>query len=122
MQDEDSAATHAELMRQAADAGPGLPARDAAPVPGIDAFALARAHFGGPLILNDGFDGNSAEAAIAGRGGRGGVLRAAATSPIRTWCNRLRTHVPLAAFDRRTLYTDGATGYTDYPLAPATLA
>ena len=30
---------------------------------------------------------------------------------------RLRAGLPLARFDRRTLYTAGATGYTDYPLA-----
>ena len=28
-----------------------------------------------------------------------------------------RQSLPLARFDRKTLYTPGAAGYTDYPLA-----
>jgi N-ethylmaleimide reductase len=46
-QDEDSAATHAELMRQAATLGLAYLHVMRAPVPDIDAFALAREHFGG---------------------------------------------------------------------------
>ncbi len=30
---------------------------------------------------------------------------------------RLEAGLPLAGFDRRTLYTSGAAGYTDYPAA-----
>ena len=30
---------------------------------------------------------------------------------------RLREGLPLAAFDRKTLYTPGPAGYTDYPVA-----
>ena len=30
---------------------------------------------------------------------------------------RLRDGLALARFDRRTLYTPGAAGYTDYPVA-----
>ena len=32
---------------------------------------------------------------------------------------RLRQGLPLSKFDRRTLYTAGAAGYNDYPLATA---
>jgi N-ethylmaleimide reductase len=33
--------------------------------------------------------------------------------------SRWRQGWPLAAFDRKTLYTPGAIGYTDYPTHPA---
>jgi N-ethylmaleimide reductase len=114
--DEDSAATHAELMRQASTLGLAYLHVMKAPVPGIDAFALARAHFGGPLILNDGFDGNSAEAALqAGEGEAVSFARLFIANP--DLAERLRLDLPLARFDRRTLYTAGAAGYTDYPPA-----
>lgn len=60
-----SGATHAELMRQVRPLGLAYlhVMREASP--DIHAFALAREHFGGPLILNDGFDATSAEAALA---------------------------------------------------------
>ncbi len=112
--DEDSAATHAELMRQAATLGLAYLHVMRSPVADIDAFALARANFGARLIVNDGFDGASAEAAIAS-----GV--ADAVSFARHYIanpdlvRRLHEHLPLARFDRRTLYTPGERGYCDYP-------
>lgn len=117
--DEDSAATHAELMRQAAPLGLAyLHIMRAPPGTDIDAFALARQNFGGPLILNDGFDGASAEAALqAGQGQAISFARHFIANP--DLVQRLRERLPLARFDRRTLYTAGAAGYTDYPLAAA---
>jgi NADPH2 dehydrogenase/N-ethylmaleimide reductase len=114
--DEDSAATHAELMRQASPLGLAYLHVMRSPEPGIDAFALARAHFRGPLILNDGFDGPSAEAALqAGLGEAVSFARHFIANPDLP--ERLRLDLPLARFDRRTLYTAGAAGYTDYPPA-----
>ena len=52
-------------MRQAAGLGLAYLHVMRAPTPAIDAFALAREHFGGRLILNDGFDAASAEQALA---------------------------------------------------------
>src|SRR5574337_303298 len=53
--DEDSAASHAELMRQAAtlDLAYLHVMREPAGADGIDAFAMAREQFGSRLILND---------------------------------------------------------------------
>lgn len=116
--DEDSAATHAELMRQTAPLGLAYLHVMRAPGPEIDAFALARANFGGPLILNDGFDGARADAAIAaGDGEAVSFARHFIGNP--DLVHRLREGLPLAKFDRRTLYTAGAAGYNDYPCAPA---
>ena len=80
----------------------------------IDAFALGREHFAGRLILNDGFDGAGASAAIAaGQGDAVSFARHFIGNP--DLVRRLQAGLPLAGFDRRTLYTAGAAGYTDYP-------
>ncbi|TAM33556.1 MAG: alkene reductase [Rhodanobacter sp.] len=113
--DEDSAASHAELMRQAATLELAYlhVMRAPADAIGLDAFALAREQFGSRRILNDGFDGDSAEAALDAKAG-------VAVSFARHFIGnpdlvrRLREGQPLAGFDRRTLYTSGAAGYTDY--------
>ncbi len=114
--DEDSAATHAELMRQAAPLGLAYLHLMRAPVPEIDAFALGHAHFGERLILNDGIGPDNAEATLQAYPG-------AALSFARHFIGnpdlvrRLRESHPLARFDRKTLYTPGAAGYTNYPSA-----
>lgn len=114
--DDNSAATHAELMRQAAPLKLAYLHVMRAPVPDIDAFSLAREHFGGPLILNDGFDAASAEAVLqAGQGEAVSFARHFIANP--DLVRRMRDDVPLARFDRRTLYTAGAEGYLDYPKA-----
>ncbi len=112
--DEDSAATHAELMRQAATLGLAYLHVMRAPMPAIDAFALARAHFGARLIVNDGFDGASAEQAlVSGQGDAVSFARHFIGNP--DLVRRLREGLPLARFDRKALYTPGAKGYSDYP-------
>lgn len=112
--DEDSAATHAELMRQAATLNLAYLHVMRAPVADIDAFALARSHFGPRLILNDGFDGASAEEALARQAGEAvSFARHFIGNP--DLVRRLRDGLPLARFDRKTLYTPGPQGYSDYP-------
>lgn len=114
--DEDSAATHEEFLRQAVPLGLAYLHVMRAPVSDIDAFALARKYFPGRLILNDGFDPESAERAIAGGEGEAvSFARHFIGNPdlVQRMCNGL----PLAKFDRRTLYTPGPAGYTDYPMA-----
>ena len=112
--DEDSAATHAELMRQAAPLDLAYLHVMRSPVPGIDAFALARSHFGERLILNDGFDGATADQALsAGQGRAVSFARHFIANP--DLVRRLREGLPLARFDRKTLYAAGAAGYCDYP-------
>ncbi len=113
--DEDSVATHGELMRQTAGMGLAY-AHVMRADPGIDAFALAREHFGSPLILSDDFDGGSAEAAlVAGQGEAIAFGRHFIANPDLP--RRLRDGLELARFDRRSLYTAGEQGYTDYPAA-----
>lgn len=116
IQDEDTVATHAELLRQVSGLGLAYAHVMRAEAPEVDAFALARDGFDGELILNDSFDGISADAAIA-------TGQCAAVSFARDFIGnpdlvrRLRDGLPLARFDRKTLYTPGAAGYTDYPAA-----
>lgn len=114
--DVDSAATHAELMRQAAPLNLAYLHVMRAPVPDLDAFGLARTEFGQRLILNDGFDGvSAAQAVAAGQGAAVSFARGFIANP--DLVRRLREGLPLARFDRKTLYTAGAAGYCDYPPA-----
>lgn len=114
--DDKPAETHLELARQAASLGLAYLHVMRAPVAGIDAFSLGREHFAGRLILNDGFDGPGAEAAIqAEHGDAVSFARHFIANP--DLVRRLRQGLPLAGFDRRSLYTAGAAGYTDYPEA-----
>lgn len=114
--DTDSATSHAELMRQAAGLGLAWLEVLRAPVPTIDAFALARSQFGGPLILNDSFGPDNAGRAVTeGLGEAISFARHFVANP--DLVRRLREHLPLATFDRRTLYTPGPAGYSDYTTA-----
>ena len=114
--DADSVATHMELVRRAASFGLAYAHVMRAPVAEIDAFALARTGFGSALILNDGFDGASAEAAIAGGVGEAvSFARHYIGNP--DLVGRLRDGVALSRFSHKTLYTAGVEGYTDYPAA-----
>lgn len=82
----------------------------------VDNLALARAHFSGPLIVNDSYSAEEADAVIA-------AGEAAAVSFGRHFIAnpdlvaRLRRGLPLAEMDKSTLYTPGEKGFTDYPLA-----
>lgn len=121
IRDDDSAATHAELVRQAAGMGLAYAHVMRAATPDIDAFALARDAFDGGLIVNDGFDGASAEAALTdGVGDAVSFARHFIGNP--DLVQRLRDGVEPARFDRRTLYTPGEAGYTDYPTAEGVAA
>lgn len=104
--DEDSAGAHAELMRQAAQLRIAyLHVMRAVFDPRIDAFALAREHFGENLILNDGFDAASAEQALlAGEGQAVSFARPFIANP--DLVQRMRHGWPLAQFDRKTIYTE----------------
>jgi NADPH2 dehydrogenase/N-ethylmaleimide reductase len=116
IQDEDTIATHAELLLQVKDMGLAYAHVMRAETPGFDAFALARAGFDGSLILNDGLDAAAAEAALeSGQGEAVSFARDFVGNP--DLVRRLREGLALARFDRKTLYTPGAAGYTDYPVA-----
>ncbi|HLB84737.1 MAG TPA: hypothetical protein VJK00_08390, partial [Steroidobacteraceae bacterium] len=86
------------------------------PIRAVDAFGIARRYYAGPMVLNDGFHGDTARAAI--RGGVGDAVSFARHfigNP--DLVRRLREGLPLAGFDRHTLYTPGPKGYLDYPLS-----
>ena len=88
------------------------------PLSELDAFALAQRNCSAGLILNDGFDGASAQAALqAGQGEAVSFARHFIANP--DLVERLRHGLPLARFDRKTLYSSGPEGYSDYPLAEA---
>lgn len=84
------------------------------PLETLDAFALAQRYCSSGLILNDGFDGATAEAALsAGQGEAVSFARHFIANP--DLVERLRNKLPLARFDRQTLYSPGPEGYSDYP-------
>jgi N-ethylmaleimide reductase len=83
------------------------------PVASLDAFALAQAHFPGPRMLNDGFDFASGNAAVAS-GAAAAISYARAFIANPDLVERCARNLPLATFDRKTLYTPGAAGYTSY--------
>ncbi|MDN0084520.1 alkene reductase [Crenobacter sp. SG2305] len=114
MRDDDPVATYGALLDAVSPLGLAYLHVSRSPDPALDAFALARRHFRGPLILNDGFAGASAAQALAsGAGEAVSFARHYIANP--DLAERLRDGTPLAPFDRTTLYTPGPRGYTDYP-------
>ncbi len=90
------------------------------PNPGFAATAQAvRDRFGGPILLNGGFDRDSAEAAlVAGEAELVSFARPFIANP--DLVARFAGDRELAKPNPTTFYTPGAEGYTDYPaLAPA---
>lgn len=84
--------------------------------PGIDVVALRKAHFPGPFMINDGFDGETAPAVVeAGDADMVSFGRPYIGNP--DLVKRLKDHLPLAGFNPKTLYSPGPEGYTDYPQA-----
>ncbi len=114
LHDEQPLQTYQALLRAVAPLGLAYLHVIRSPDAALDAFALAAASFPGPRILNDGFDFATGNAAVA-------AGTAAAISYARHFIanpdlvRRFAESLPLAHFDRRTLYTPGAAGYTSYP-------
>jgi N-ethylmaleimide reductase len=73
-----------------------------------------RAAFHGPLVLNGGFDRDTAEAALR-RGEGDAVAFASLYLANPDLPERFAAGAPLNALDRATMYGGGAAGYTDYP-------
>ena len=83
-------------------------------VPEVDAFAVARQGFDGPLIVNDGFDREMAiEIVDSNRADAVSFARHFIANP--NLVERFKINRELAKFDRKTLYSGGARGYSDYP-------
>ena len=112
--DPDPAVTYEALLARIAGLGLAFLEVVRSPRKEFDAFAFARAHFKGPLILNDSFDGASASQAVAdGRGAAVSFARHFIGNP--DLVSRLRDGLPLAGFNHTSRYTRGPAGYTDYP-------
>ncbi|KVG28904.1 alkene reductase [Burkholderia diffusa] len=121
MQDDDPALTYGTLLDAVAPLGLAYLHVSRSPDRRLDAFALARRHFRGALIANDGFDARSATNVLAaGHANAVSFARHFIANP--DLVARLRDGAPLAAFDRATLYTPGARGFTDYPPFAASAA
>jgi N-ethylmaleimide reductase len=82
--------------------------------PQVDGLAVAKANFTGKLILNDSITlarGN--EMVDSGEAAAISFARHFLANP--DLVRRFREGLELAQFDRKTLYTPGPAGYTDYP-------
>ena len=116
LQDDEPAATFAALLEAISPMGLAYlhVIRRREPV---DTIALARKHFSGPLIVNDSYGGEDADAALDERIQAVSFGRHFIANP--DLVERLRSGTPLAKFNPKTLYTPGAAGYTHYPPADA---
>lgn len=76
--------------------------------------AIARQHFRGALLVNGGYDGDSAAQAVAS-GAADAVVFGKAFISNPDLPERLRLGAALVPVDFDTLYTPGPKGYTDYP-------
>ncbi len=114
LRDENPVETYEALLRTVAPLNLAYLHVIRSPDATLDAFALAQACFAGPRVLNDGFDFASGNAAVAG-GAAAAVSFARAFIANPDLVERFEGGWPLAPFDRKTLYTPGADGYTSYP-------
>lgn len=113
-QDDDPVESHVALLKLIAPLELGYLHIMKAPVQDIDAFALAKEHFSGAIILNDNFEPETAASALAeGVGDAVSFARHFIGNP--DLVERIAEGVKLSGFDRTTLYTPGEKGYNDYP-------
>jgi N-ethylmaleimide reductase len=75
---------------------------------------IVRRRFQGPLVLNEGYDRDRAEAAIV-KGDADLIAFGAAFLANPDLPERLRRRAPLNTPDRKTYYGGDARGFTDYP-------
>ncbi len=81
---------------------------------GIDAIALAKNNFTGPILANESYDLAEAEAALAAEDCSAVSFgRAFISNP--DLVDRFESGAPLAPINFKTLYTPGPEGYSDYP-------
>jgi N-ethylmaleimide reductase len=114
LHDEDPLETFTELLTQAAELDLAYVHAIRMAAGRVDNLELARRYFPGRVIGNESFSAEEAAAAI----GKGGLAAVSFGRPFIAnpdFVERLQAQAPLAKFDPSTLYTPGATGYTDYP-------
>lgn len=80
----------------------------------LDNVALARECFAGPLVVNDSYKLEEAQAVVTS-GDAAAVAFARSYIGNPDLVERLRSGAPLARFDSKKLYTPGAEGYSDFP-------
>ena len=106
--------SHAVLLEMAAKLPLAYVHIMRAPIPGVDAFAMAKAAWHGSIIVNDNFNPESAaEAILNGDGDAVSFARHYIANP--DLVERIAQGGALARFERKTLYTPGNEGYNDYP-------
>jgi len=113
--DEDPAGTFDCLLQQAAPLGLAYLHAIRLPAGRVDNLALGRRYFGDRLVVNDSYAREEA-VAVVGSGEAAAVSFGRAFIANPDLPERLRRGAPLAKFNPGTLYTPGATGYTDYPV------
>ena len=80
----------------------------------VDNLPFAREHFDGPLVANDSFEFDEANASVeSGSADAISFARAYIANP--DLVERFRSGAELARFDRKRLYTTGPVGYSDFP-------
>lgn len=112
--DDDPAETYAALLEAATPMDLAYLHLIRLDVPQVDGLAVAKAHYRGRLILNEGID--FAEGQMVVEQGIADAVsfgRPFIANP--DLVRRFRTGAPLAPFDAKTLYSPGPAGYTDYP-------
>lgn len=81
---------------------------------GVDNIALANDNFDGPIILNESYKQEDAQADLkAGKGDAVSFGRAFISNP--DLVERFKSGAELARVDFKTLYSPGPQGYSDYP-------
>ena len=112
MGDSDLAATFGYVARELGSAA--SPSSAPANRPGAAARPALKAAFGGVYIANEGFDRETAEAALAA-----GEADAVAFGKLfianPDLPRRFSLGAPLNAWNAETFYSEGPVGYTDYP-------
>jgi N-ethylmaleimide reductase len=117
IQDDDPAETYTVLLRALNPMGLAWLHLIRFQNPQVDGVAVARALWQGPLIQNDSIALDAGNRLVDNG-------EAAAISFARHYIanpdlvRRFREGAQLAKFDRKTLYTPGPAGYTDYPPLP----
>lgn len=112
-QDDDPIATTVALVKRASQLSLAYLHMMNPHIDGLDVFALAREHAGCPIIMNDGFDADTAARAVdAGVGDAVSFGRSFIANPDLVM--RIRNGWPLEGFNKSTVYTPGEAGYTDY--------
>ena len=85
--------------------------------PQVDGVEVAQANFTGPLILNDSISFEQGNRTVdSGEAAAVSFARYYLANP--DLVRRFREGAELATFDRKTLYTPGPKGYTDYKPLP----